>query len=76
MAMNEVQTKPEMSEWDKQVVAHLNNLIDLDQAGKLKWYSDEEVFDEIEKKIAAAEKHQYRQQSIYHQNIANTAYAV
>jgi hypothetical protein len=76
MAMTETQNKPEMTEWDKQVVAHLNNLIELDQAGKLKWYSEKEVYDEIDKKSAAAEERQHRQQAIYHQNIATTAYAV
>ena len=50
--------KPPMTKWDKQVVARLSEIIELDKAGKLEHLPAEQFFSEAREKIAAAQAEQ------------------
>jgi hypothetical protein len=58
MAMSETQNKPTMTVWDKQVVAHLSNLVELDKAGKLEFIPIEQVFTNAYKTLDAIQARQ------------------
>jgi len=59
--MSENENKPQMTEWDRQVIAHLKKIIELDKAGKMKYYTREEIFGETRRMIAEAQAKQTKE---------------
>jgi len=54
--MTEQESKTPMTEYDKKVVAHIENIITQRKAGKLKYLTHDYVFGNLRIKIARAEK--------------------
>jgi len=60
--MTEHENKPPMTEWDKAVVARLQDITELEKAGKIEYFTHEQVSANADRIIKAAQSRERKEQ--------------